>query len=113
MRGKLEGLLSMCRKAGRLVLGHDSVKESVQKRTAEIILFAEDFSPRTAQHIRRPAEQSGIHTLTLPLTMDGMQRLCGKRAGVAAVTDRGFAAALERLIPPPEQANTTEEERSE
>ncbi len=112
-RGKLEGLLSMCRKAGRLALGHDPVKESVQKRTVQMILFAEDVSPRTAEHIRRLAEYNGVRSLTLPFTMDGMQRLCGKRVGVAAVTDRGFAAAIERLIPPPKQANTTEEERSE
>lgn len=97
MHSKLKGLLPMCRKAGQLAMGFDPVKESVRKRQAQLILFAADVSPRTAEHMRYLAEQENVKCVTIDLTMDEMWSLCGKRIGVAAVTNGGFAKAIERL----------------
>lgn len=91
---KLAGTLSMCKRAGKLVIGFDMVKESLHKKNAQLILFAEDLSPKTEQDIRFLAGQHGVPCQKLPITMDELWYLIGKRVGVAAVTDTGFARKL-------------------
>ena len=91
---RLAGTLSLCRRAGKLSMGFDQVKESVQKGNAQLILLARDLSPKTAQEIRFLAQPKGIHCQEIAYTMDELWYLIGKRIGVAAVTDRGFAAKL-------------------
>ncbi len=42
---KLMGLLSLCRKAGKLRIGSQPVKEAVEAGEAKLVLYAADFSP--------------------------------------------------------------------
>lgn len=92
--GKLAGTLTLCRRAGRLMIGYDQVKESVQKTDACLILLAQDISPKTAERVRLLAADSGLPVKELPFSMDEMEQLLRKRIGVAAVTDEGFAGSL-------------------
>ena len=41
---KLMGLLSLCRKAGKLRIGSQPVKEAVEAGEAKLVLYAADFS---------------------------------------------------------------------
>lgn len=90
-QNKLAGTLSLCRRAGRLTMGFDPVKESVQKGDAQLILLASDLSPKTARNVRFFAQQGNVCCMDLDLTMDELWFLIGKRIGVAAITDKGFA----------------------
>lgn len=94
---RLSGTLSLCRRAGRLALGYDPVKESVQKENAQLILFAADVSPKTEENIRFAAGSSGLECLKLTYTMDELWFVVGKRVGVVAVNDHGFAAKIREL----------------
>lgn len=93
-RDKLSGTLTLCKRAGKLILGFDLVKESVQKGTAQLVLFSQDVSPKTAKDIRFHAERHGVPCREIPLLMDEMWYLVGKRAGIAAISDKGFADRL-------------------
>lgn len=94
---RLMNLLGLARKAGKLELGSEAVKESVRRRRAKLVLLSSDLSERTARAIREEAETSGVRAAALPSGMDAVQAALGRRAGVIAVNDGGFAKALLKL----------------
>lgn len=100
---RLTGALSLCRRAGKLALGFDSVKESVHKGNAHLILFAADVSPKTEENIRFTAEQCAVRCIRLTLTMDELWFVVGKRVGVAAVADRGMARLVNQNAAPEQE----------
>ena len=70
------GMLSLCRKAGKLRIGFE-------RRRMENAL---------AQCGAPPGSR------TVEATMQEFARVCGKQAGVVAVADEGFAAGMEKLL---------------
>ena len=97
MKNRVLSLLGIARRAGRLSLGHDAVDEALKKREAKLILLARDVSARTAAHAQKAAEQAGTPWLTLADGMEEIGMALGKKAGVIAVNDQGFAKRLTEL----------------
>ena len=95
---KISGMLGLCRRAGRLVLGFDITVEALEKKTAALVLIANDASGRTAREIAKAAEKAEIPVKVLPLTMDEISYAVAKRAGVLAVCDSGFANRINELL---------------
>lgn len=80
--------LGICRRAKKLTIGHDEVKNSVKNGSAKVIILTSDASQRL---------ESEMHNLTSELqiirtdaTMDDMQQHIGKRSAVYAITDSGL-----------------------
>ena len=94
------GMLSLCRKAGKLRIGFEPVKEAAQKGEARLVLYAADFSPRSRERMENALAKSGSPPggRTVEGTMQDLARVCGKQAGVVAVADEGFAAGMEKLL---------------
>ncbi|MEG1686803.1 MAG: ribosomal L7Ae/L30e/S12e/Gadd45 family protein [Angelakisella sp.] len=99
-QSKLFGIVSLSRKAGRLLYGFDSVKEAVQGGEAKLVLLANDISERTQRGMERAAGEATPPTpiMATDLSMEDYARICGKPTGVLAITDKGFAEAAARLI---------------
>lgn len=95
---KIFGMLGLCKRAGRLVLGFDITKEAIQKGNAFLVLVAKDTSPKTVKEINLEAEKAKIKLETLPFTMDEIGNIVAKRTGVLAVCDKGFAERISLLI---------------
>lgn len=97
---KLLGLLSLCRKAGKLRIGFTPVQESVEAGEARLVLFAADFSPRSRKRMEQVLLECGSPPpdRTTGLTMNEISQVCGKPAGVVAVADDGFAAGIGKLM---------------
>ena len=94
-KNKLLGLLGLCRRAGRVQMGHDPVLESLRTGKARLVLLAGDLSPHTSRGLVNAAEQEGVPLYTLKdCTIDEMGAALGKRTGAAAVEDSGFAKKL-------------------
>lgn len=93
---KTLSLLGICRKAGKLSVGHDMVFQSVRKGKAKLIVLTKDASPR---HIREleAAEFAG-RVITLEETSDIAGASIGKRCCIYAVEDDGFAKAIEKTV---------------
>lgn len=85
------GLLSMCRKAGKLKLGMDMVKSSCKNGEAEAVLVASDFSKKSLKEIKFTCHRENVPVYELGVSMDDIFYGVGKKAGVLAVTDSGFA----------------------
>ncbi|MGI6283165.1 L7Ae/L30e/S12e/Gadd45 family ribosomal protein [Caproicibacterium lactatifermentans] len=94
---KILSMLGLCRRAGRIQLGHDPVLESVRSGKARLVLLARDLSAHTAGGIQYAAQQMGIPVCVLSCTMEEMGAALGKYAGAAAVEDTGFANKLKTL----------------
>lgn len=95
---KLASMLSLTKKAGKLVLGFDVAKEAVEKKNAGLVLLAKDLSPKSRKEIVLVCEKSGARTKDLPFTMEELWFLVGKRAGILAVADEGLAKKLSELV---------------
>ena len=52
MNDKLLSALSLCRKAGRLKMGGDVVREEIMKGGARLVLLASDAAERTVRQMR-------------------------------------------------------------
>lgn len=97
---KWMGMLSLCRKAGKLRIGFEPVRDSIEAREARLVLFASDFSPKSRERMEKALAKSGDPpgSRTVEATMFDLARVCGKQAGVMAVADEGFAAGISRLL---------------
>ena len=94
------GLLSLCRKAGKLMIGFDPVKDAVETGEARLVLYASDFSPRSRERMELvlARDDSPPRSQMVEPTMHDFAQICGKLAGVVAVADDGFAAGIEKLM---------------
>ena len=68
---KLFAALSLCKKAGRLVLGFDAVMDSVYRGKARLVLLAGDVSEGTAKRVRRNCEDL-VPCLQMPLAQSDL-----------------------------------------
>ncbi|MDD6237583.1 MAG: ribosomal L7Ae/L30e/S12e/Gadd45 family protein [Clostridiales bacterium] len=95
---KVISALSLSKKAGKLILGFDVVKESVQNRTAKLIVLASDVSFKTKKEMDFICTNHGVKRIVIPLKMDEIWYVLGKRAGVIAITDEGLANKMNSVI---------------
>lgn len=100
MTDKFFGLVSISRKAGKLTYGFDAVKDTVESGEAQLVLYAQDVSPRTRASMDRVLDGGNKppQRLVTQLTMYDYAQICGKAAGVLAVTDAGLAAAISKVF---------------
>lgn len=94
MNEKFLHLLGIARRAGRLSLGNDAAVEALRKGRTRLILLASDLSPRTAGGVEFAANEEGVAAVRINATMDEISMALGKRTGVVAVNDSGFAKKL-------------------
>lgn len=94
---KVFGLLTICRKAGRMVMGFDPVKEAVMTDKAKVVFLATDISAKTEKEVRFFAGRKDIPVLSLGATIAEIEFAAGKKAGVIGICDDGFAKKLTEL----------------
>ena len=93
---KTLSLLGICRRAGKLSVGHDMVFQSVRKGKARLVVLTKDASPRHLRELEA-AEFSG-RVITLDSTSDIVGASVGKRCCIFAVEDDGFADAIAKTV---------------
>jgi ribosomal protein L7Ae-like RNA K-turn-binding protein len=94
MTNKICGTLGLCRRAGKLAMGYDSVAESLQKRKSALVILASDASAKTEKNIRFLAEQSNVAVKKLELTAMELGSAIGKSCVCLSVEDKGFGKLL-------------------
>ena len=97
MNDKLTGLLGLSRRAGHMTCGFDAVADLLR---AVLVLLASDLSPKTEKELRFIGKDKAADIVQIPLDKSAIGRALGlkKPVGVAAVDDRGFAAAMKKHI---------------
>ena len=91
------GFLGICRKAGKLTCGHDAVKETIIKSTAELVFLSADASERLFREMSHACTYNGksIPVMRTCYTMADFAAGIGKKSGVFSVTDSGFATKIQ------------------
>lgn len=84
--------LSLCRKAGKLVMGFDASVEAVLKGKSRYLLTASDISPKTAERLAL-AVGDLTKIRSMPLRQDELLAVSRKPVAIYAVAD----ASLTRL----------------
>ncbi len=93
-------LLTICRKAGKLILGFDPVRDAVKSKQAFCVLLAADASPKTAKEAVFFC--GGVVPLyTVPVSAEALAGCFHRKVAVMAVCDAGFARRFGTLLPPP------------
>lgn len=90
------GILSMCRKAGKLVMGMDIVKDACRSGKAAAVFAAEDLSEKSLKEVKFVCGSCQVPLYALAEDMDSIAQGTGKRSGIIAVTDSGFAKAIKK-----------------
>ena len=90
------GILSMCRKAGKMVMGMDMVKDSINNGEAKSVFYADDISPKSLKEVKFFCGKSGVRLFSLEMTMEELGLCIGKKVGVVSVTDAGFAKSISK-----------------
>ncbi len=94
----ISGSLTMCRRAGKLTVGTDEVKNACRAGRACGVLVASDVSPKTLKEIKFVCGTESVSLYGAEMTMDEIGNCLGKRFGVMAVTDSGFMKAMAKKL---------------
>lgn len=94
-KDKLLSTLGICRKAGKLAMGFDTVAESAAAGGLALILLAEDLSPKSGKEMAFIANKHHIPIRTAPLRMEEILKRLGKRSGIIGVADQGLAGTIQ------------------
>lgn len=109
MDERLLGLLSLCRRAGKLMVGFEPALESAAKGDAALILTACDLSPKSHARLltKLSALESPPRVAALPFTMEELSRITHRLTGICTVCDAGFAGGIEKLMMTDDEEDTT------
>lgn len=92
---KTLSLMGLCRRAGKLVTGHDAVMLSVRNNRAQAVILLSDASPRHKKELGF-AGFADENIILLDLTTAEAAPALGKKCCIYAVEDESFASALKK-----------------
>lgn len=92
-------LLGLCRRAGKLISGQDTVIAAVQSEKAALALLSSDASERTKKQLRDKCTFHGVPLVSLTVDGGALGKATGKAGTLSslAVTDRGFASSILKM----------------
>ena len=92
-------LLGLALRGNNLAVGEEPVKEACKARLAWLVISADDASDNSAGRAGRMAELGGVPWVRVPWDKEALGSALGRRlCAVAALTDRGLAAASPRSV---------------
>jgi ribosomal protein L7Ae-like RNA K-turn-binding protein len=91
---KFSGLLGLCRKAGKLSIGHDESKSSVKNGKASICILASDSSDRLKEEFKALCEENKATVIEVPFSIEQFAFIIGSKAAVITVNDDGLGKKL-------------------
>ena len=95
---RLASMIGLCRRAGRLGCGTDTVTGALKTGGVCLVLLASDPSARTVKVVTDKCSFYGVPLLQIPLTRDQLGAACGKAPlSACAVSDPNFASAITAL----------------
>lgn len=93
---KLKGHLGLCRRAGKMSLGHDATVSQIKNKKAHLVILCKDSSERLIKEIEDECtfNNRNIKSIKTELTSDDMYLIIGSKSKVFSIDDLGFANTL-------------------
>lgn len=96
-RDKVLNLLGLATRAGKLITGTETVIMGLGKKKVKKVIVASDLQHHSLEKVQRAAKKANVGIIDL-FTSQELQHAVGKERKVLALTDQGFAKALDKLI---------------
>ncbi|MEG1448908.1 MAG: ribosomal L7Ae/L30e/S12e/Gadd45 family protein [Oscillospiraceae bacterium] len=97
-KNRILSLISLSKKAGKLILGFDVAKKEIYKGTVDCIYVCCDLSEKTLKEVDYICENMDVEVRKLPISLDEMWYEVGKRSGVICITEFGLAKKVSELL---------------
>lgn len=95
---RLASLLSLSRKAGKVVDGREAVEKSLEKGDIKLLLMAEDIASGSYKEMKEKCIKKGVK-YNLYFSKGKLGALLGKgERGAVGIVDESFSALLEREL---------------
>ncbi len=78
-------------------MGFDPMKEALDAGKAHAVIIAADISPKTEKEVRFFSEKHGVPVRKTEMTLEGINRALGKKAGILTICGEGFAEKILRI----------------
>jgi ribosomal protein L7Ae-like RNA K-turn-binding protein len=100
MNDNLKGIFGLCRRAGKMSLGHDAVVTAIKKRNAQLVITCNDASERLKREIKDECSFDGrnIEYVDAPFGTDELAFCISSKAKVISIDDQGFAKKLITIL---------------
>ena len=95
---RLLSFLGLCKRAGYLISGAQTVTKAVNEGKALLVLYASDISENSIKGVRKAAEIKSMPIRAAGRSKDELSLALGKHCGIVCVTDKGFADKILTLI---------------
>lgn len=97
---KIINLLTMCRRAGRVIIGFDAVKEATLEKGVSCVLVTDNISLKTLKEVKFFCNNTKTKIIKVGIGSEDVFDMIGKEAVVLAIADYGFAKRFEELGEP-------------
>ena len=104
---KLLNFLGLCKRAGYLISGADTVTRAVNEGKALLVLYALDVSDNSIKGVLRAAQDKNVPARQLPRNKEELSFALGKHCGIICTTDQGFAKKILTLLESDETVHQT------
>ena len=95
---RLLSFLGICKRAGYLISGAETVTKAVREGKAKLVLYASDVSDNSLKGVLRAAGAMNVPAEQLPQDKEALSFALGKHCGIVCTTDAGFAKKISELI---------------
>ena len=95
---KALSLLTICRKAGKLEIGMDPVKDACNSYKAKCVLVSLDISPKSLKEVKFVCSDKNIPIFQLDSGTEDVWAALGRKSVVLGVCDKGFAKKLSQML---------------
>lgn len=100
MSDELRGILGLCRRAGKISIGHDAAVAAIKKRSAVIAVTCNNASERLKKEIADECgyDNRSVKYFDAEFSMDELGLAIGKKAAVFTVDDENLAKRLYTIL---------------
>jgi ribosomal protein L7Ae-like RNA K-turn-binding protein len=98
MNDRLLSFLGLCKRAGKLLSGAQTVEKAAAEKKLLLVLTADDLSPNSKKEAAFFAEKYGVPLRTLGRSKEELSFALGRHCGIVGITDSGFADRILSLL---------------
>jgi ribosomal protein L7Ae-like RNA K-turn-binding protein len=95
---KVNGLLGLSSKAGKVVSGTDIVLEEIMQKKIELVIVAGDASEKTIKNMKYYCEKENVEIEIYGNIFDNSKSIGKNNRAVIGIKDKNLANAIKKLI---------------
>lgn len=98
MINKVNGLLGIAAKAGKVISGMDLVLEEIAKKHVYLVIVAEDTSEKTIKNIKYYCNKGKVEMIIYGTIFDNSKAIGKHNKAIIGVKDKNLADAIKKEI---------------